>query len=644
MTTQSVKHKEEAAREILSALRDELLDTDRGVLLLTMELEGRVEARTAELAEVHAELQKTNSELMQLTIDLEDRVKDRTAELLRANKTLQEEILQRKQSEQALRSSEERHRIVANFTHDWEYWISPEGKILYMSPSCERITGYPAEEFIQHPERLVSIVHPADRPACEEHEKLVSHENGDKSVHEMDFRILRRDGEERWIAHACQAICRPDGTFLGRRASNRDITERKCAEAELRKSEEKAWLLNQRLDTLREAIAQLAAVKSLEEIMAVARSAARRLTGADGATFVLRDGDRCFYADEDAIAPLWKGQRFPMSACISGWVMLHHCPVTIEDIYDDPRIPADAYRPTFVKSLAMVPIRAAEPLGAIGNYWATRHRPTAEELGLLQSLADSAAVAMENVESYRLLEQRIRERTAELQAANKELEAFSYSVSHDLRAPLRAVDGYARILEEDYQDRLDGEGRRLLDVVRGEAKRMGQLIDDLLAFSRLGRQAMHRAPTDMTAMAREVFDALMREHLDRAVDFRLDGIESAEADEALMRHVWANLLDNAFKYTRGREPARIEVGGRIEGNESVYWIKDNGAGFDMKYADKLFRVFQRLHTQDEFEGTGVGLALVQRIIHRHGGRVWAEGEADRGATFCFALPRRKEEP
>lgn len=236
------------------------------------------------------------------------------------------------------------------------------------------------------------------------------------------------------------------------------------------------------------------------------------------------------------------------------------------------------------------------------------------------------------------LEQRVRQRTAQLEAANQELEAFSYSVSHDLRAPLRAIDGYARMLHDDLQDRLDDEGRRKLQIVCSEARRMGQLIDDLLRFSRLSRQSFEATETDMNALVREVYDRLRASSPSRVVDFRLSSLPAVAGAPSLLRQVWHNLIDNALKYTRTRAQALIEVCGADAGQEIIYSIRDNGVGFDMKYADKLFGVFQRLHSQAEFEGNGVGLALVQRIVRRHGGRIWAEAEPDRGATFHFALP------
>ena len=240
------------------------------------------------------------------------------------------------------------------------------------------------------------------------------------------------------------------------------------------------------------------------------------------------------------------------------------------------------------------------------------------------------------------LEIRVEERTSELQSANKELEAFSYSVSHDLRTPLRAIDGFSQILLEDYPDKLDREGRRLLGVVRDNTRRMGRLIEDLLNFSRLGRKEIRKTKINMEKLARDIFQELMRVSPERKLKMKMNALPPAYGDEAMIREVLVNLFSNAIKFSRKEESPLIEVGGELKGNENIYYIKDNGVGFDMRYSDKLFGVFQRLHSQGEFKGTGVGLALVQRIIHRHGGRVWTEGKVNEGATFYFALPKKGE--
>jgi signal transduction histidine kinase len=386
-------------------------------------------------------------------------------------------------------------------------------------------------------------------------------------------------------------------------------------------------------------VQELSLVRDLQSLMAIVRHAARDLTGADGATFVLRDGDLCHYADEEAIAPLWKGLRFPMSACISGWAMLHKEAVALEDIYADPRIPADAYRPTFVKSLAMVPIRKAAPIGAIGNYWAKPHRPTAEEMGLLQALADSTSIAMENLQLYGELEQRVAERTAQLEAANKELESFSFSVSHDLRAPVRAIDGFGQLLRAQCGEVMDDTGRRYLDRVLQSAARMGQLIEDLLRLSRINRAALSREAVDLSRVAADVVERLQAAEPGRQVEVRIEPGLSTQGDGSLLRAALENLLGNAWKYSSRKAQATIAFGAvREEGQPTRYFVQDDGAGFEMAYADRLFGAFQRLHSEQDFPGNGVGLATVQRIIHRHGGRIWAEAEVDKGATFSFTLP------
>jgi light-regulated signal transduction histidine kinase (bacteriophytochrome) len=235
------------------------------------------------------------------------------------------------------------------------------------------------------------------------------------------------------------------------------------------------------------------------------------------------------------------------------------------------------------------------------------------------------------------LEQRVTERTVQLETANRELEAFSYSVSHDLRAPLRAVDGFSQAVIEDFGEQLPAEGRRQLQTIRYSAQRMGALIDDLLTFSRLSRQALAKRRVETGPLVRAALAELGSPWSDRRVEIRLAELPPCQGDPALLRQVWLNLLGNALKYSRKRDPAVIEIGIDHRSDQAAYFVRDNGTGFDMKYADKLFGVFQRLHRMEDYEGTGVGLATVQRIIHRHGGRVWAEAAVEQGATFFFTL-------
>jgi signal transduction histidine kinase len=237
------------------------------------------------------------------------------------------------------------------------------------------------------------------------------------------------------------------------------------------------------------------------------------------------------------------------------------------------------------------------------------------------------------------LEQRVIDRTALLESANKELEAFCYSVSHDLRAPLRHIDGYVELLVSRCRDGLTDKGLHYLDTIAGSARQMGVLIDDLLQFSRTGRQELRREILDMNRPFQDALSPLKESNYGRTIEWDIADMPFVRGDHALLRQVWANLLCNAVKYTRPIETARIKVSAQKRDEEIIFAVKDNGVGFDMQYVGKLFGVFQRLHSLDEFEGTGIGLATVQRIINRHGGRVWVEAELNQGATFYFTLPR-----
>ncbi|MCB0177979.1 MAG: GHKL domain-containing protein [Anaerolineae bacterium] len=235
------------------------------------------------------------------------------------------------------------------------------------------------------------------------------------------------------------------------------------------------------------------------------------------------------------------------------------------------------------------------------------------------------------------LEKRVIERTAQYEETNQELEAFAYTVSHDLRAPLRAINGFANIVLKDHYTHLPAEVQRYFNLMRDNAQQMGSLIDDLLAFSRLGRQAIKKSTVNMTELVQFVVDRLGLEQEERVINIKIEDLPPCQADDTLLKQVFVNLLSNAVKFTRDCDVAEIEVGCQEVDGESVYYVKDNGIGFEMEYAHKLFGVFQRLHRAEDYEGTGVGLAIVHRIIQRHGGEIWAESEVDRGTIFYFSL-------
>jgi light-regulated signal transduction histidine kinase (bacteriophytochrome) len=326
-------------------------------------------------------------------------------------------------------------------------------------------------------------------------------------------------------------------------------------------------------------------------------------------------------------------------------------------VIDTRSLPPSPHRDALLASriemyMAVPMIAGGELIGALSFGGEAREFPQ-DQVAVAQEAAAQLAIAVAQARLHERvrrqadeLEQRVEERTSELQQrstelelANKELESFSYTVSHDLRTPLRAVDGFARIFEEDYGDKVDGEGRRLLGVIRDSSRRMGTLIDDLLAFSMLGRQALHPVPVDMGALVAEIWAELGDAS---PATFVLAPLPHARGDRALLRQVWANLLSNALKYSAKRAAPVITVTCERRDEELVYCVADNGAGFDPRYYAKLFGVFQRLHAETEFAGTGVGLATVQRVVVRHGGRGWAESEVGAGAKFYFSLPAEEK--
>ncbi len=389
----------------------------------------------------------------------------------------------------------------------------------------------------------------------------------------------------------------------------------------------------------------LSLARDLDTVMDIVRHAARKLVGAQGASFVLREADRCFYAQEDAIAPLSKGRRFALGACVAGWTMLNRQSIAIADINNDGRVPHEDCLGTFVKSLAMAPIRTASPVGAIGVYWAQPHETSKHEMALLTALADSTSVAIETVDLISNLELRVAERTEALNSRNRELEvvgneleSFSYAVAHDLRSPLITIEGFSHLLVESCADAISEEAQSFCVRITAATARMQSLINDLLALSKIVRAPMNPVPLDLSKIAAEVIGSLGQCSPERKVEFVCAPL-SARADPALMRNVLENLLSNAWKFTSKTAAPRIELG-VIERSNSLttFFLRDNGAGFDPRYCSNLFSPFHRLHPHDQFPGAGMGLAAARRIINRHGGEIRAEGAVNQGAVFYFSLP------
>jgi signal transduction histidine kinase len=386
-------------------------------------------------------------------------------------------------------------------------------------------------------------------------------------------------------------------------------------------------------------VADLAKTGDIAEIQTLVVRAARDIAGAQGSTFISREGGQYYYAEEDAISPLWKGQRFPLSACAAGWVLSHGEFVAIDDISTDSRIQLEKYRSTFVKSFVLIPLRPALSLGAIGVYWADRHRVSSNEVELLQVLANAAVGALENVRMRCELEQRLERRTRQLEETQREFEAFSFSISHDFRSPITAILGYTDLLREELASDASENVQRACERIIQQSHRMTDLLRDLLRLGQISRFELRPSHINLTQLAEEKLDRLAALAPERMVRWSVAPGLSADGNAGLISNALDHLLSNAWKYTGKTKDALITIG--LEENAAEgrrFFVKDNGVGFNSQQRDRLFKPFQRLHGADEFPGAGIGLAIVQRIINRHGGRVWGEGEVNQGAKFSFTLP------
>jgi two-component system CheB/CheR fusion protein len=385
---------------------------------------------------------------------------------------------------------------------------------------------------------------------------------------------------------------------------------------------------------------ELSFARDLDAVLATTRSATRDLTHADGVTFVMRDGDSCYYADEEAIAPLWKGRRFPISACVSGWVMTHNEMVIIPDVYADPRVPHDVYRSTFVRSMAMVPVRAPEPVAAIGAYWSFPHRATDDQVGAMTILADNAALALTNVQLYQDLAASLeRERQARVvaEAATTAKDEFLAQVAHELRQPLHASLAALRLMSARIS-RDSGEHART--IVERQVNQMTRLVDDLLDAARIvrGHVRLNLAPTDLRLSVERAADALQPMLAERSHTISLalppDPV-ILEADAARLEQVFANLLSNAAKYT---DPGgRITIALELRAEQAAVVVSDTGRGIDAAALPRIFDLFAR--GASDVRGFGVGLAVTRRLVQLHGGTIDARSAGPgRGSEFTVTLP------
>lgn len=387
-----------------------------------------------------------------------------------------------------------------------------------------------------------------------------------------------------------------------------------------------------------EAASRLSAASTLEAVTQIITETARKLVGSDGSTFVLKDNDLCYYFDEDAISTLWKGKKFPMSVCITGWSMVNKKYVVIPDIYKDDRVPHDAYRPTFVRSLCIVPIRKSSPIGAIGSYWKKTTHPSFEDVELLQILADIASNALENLGLRDTIKDKIIANES-LKTKYSDLEAYIHSLAHDMKSPLSSLIGLSDLmllsLDEENYDKTKRYAQSLKDCTRN----LNLQIEKILGLYRASSETIRPSAIDMKNMVKEIIDTLMIQYPSKEVAVEIENDLNAVADPILIRIVMENLINNSFKFSNQSTPLKLKVGKSEKGEKySTFYLKDNGVGLDPSDTVKLFKPLSRLHDEKVYPGLGLGLYSVSKIIELHGGKIKADGKLQEGATFYFTLP------
>ncbi|MDN3668213.1 GAF domain-containing sensor histidine kinase [Echinicola jeungdonensis] len=396
-------------------------------------------------------------------------------------------------------------------------------------------------------------------------------------------------------------------------------------------------------------VQKLSLAHDIQGIMQVVRYYARRLTGADGATFVLREEDKCYYAEEDAISPLWKGERFPMSSCISGWVMENKKPVVIDDIYMDDRVPIDVYKSTFVISLTMVPIRSLDPIGAIGNYWATPHHPTEQEVRILQALADLTAVSIENIEVKNKLELKVKERTNELSdALEREIEIHKMKstivsmASHEFRTPLSTILSSAFLVQKYIEANQKGNGYKQLNRIKSSVKALIETLNDFLSLDKLEQRKVEPniERIDLNSFLREISEGLDgMKKVGQTIQICLNGSPDLTVDKIILRNVLINLLSNAIKYS----DRDIYLIANVTDSQITLIVKDQGIGIPQNQQEKIFSKFFRANNVNDIPGTGLGLNIVKHYINLLDGTIDFISQENKGTTFILQIPNNLED-
>ena len=499
-----------------------------------------------------------------------------------------------------LKQNSEKFRAVADIAKEFIYLRTIDGHYEYVSSSCTDLCGYMQEDFYATPNFLDTLIHPDDLDRWKNHVRSV---NNCIAFEYFDVRLITKNNRIVWISHNCIPVFDESGQQIAVRSSNVNITERKKAEQDLRKS---ALYLDTMSDALLVATPDTSCIKVNTDTLKLWGYSSEELIGM-------------------SVLELFTEEEVPKHK------------VEIEKAIKTGII-------TQFETIALTKNGKRIPIELRGKVIKDDQGTVSELIAVIRDITERKKAEEELINHREHLEELVEESTNDLKISNrylneavKELETFSYSISHDLKAPLRAISGFSGMLSQDYSSCLDKEGNRLLNVINVNAVQMGQLIDDILMYSRTVRKPLERGEINIKKLAEGVISELKGEYKGRDIAFDVHEMPKCTGDSVLIKQVLMNLISNAIKFTVKEEKAEIEVGSRQTDNETIYHIKDNGVGFDTKYADKLFGLFQRLHSTKEFEGTGVGLSITQRIIHKHRGKIWAEAKVNEGATFYFSL-------